>query len=109
MTTSHTNCDHEATKAARAQCRKDRAALAAKAAELVAYFDAHAEGDRHNWLAYAARRFCDFEGDTTDRQAMALHIITHPRKQDTEYNRRNGYTPYTTPAALWHMTLRAAS
>ncbi len=25
---SHTNCDHEATKAARAKCRKDRAKLA---------------------------------------------------------------------------------
>ena len=109
MTTSHANCDHEATKAARTLCRKNRAELATKAAELVAYFDDHQGNLSNNWLAYAARRFCDFEGDTNDRQAMALHIITHPRKQDNDYNRRNGYTPYTTPSALWHMTLRAAS
>lgn len=107
MTTSHANCDHEVSRTARAQCRKTRAELTEKARELVAYFDA--QNTDNNWLAYAARRFCDYEGDTNDRQKMALWIIVHPRKQDTDYNRRNGYTPYTTPSALYHMTLRAAS
>lgn len=105
---NHTNCDHEATKAARAQCRKQQAALLASARELVAYFDANGFGST-NWLYRAARQYCDFDGDASDREAIALFIITHPRMQDTDYNRRNGYRAYTTPSELLSRIYRTMS
>lgn len=106
-TTSHSNCDHEATKAARAQCRKDRAAGLDKARDLISAWGAF-DAD-YTWLRRAARRFANWDGDNNDLLDMAMTIINCPTMQDTDYNRRNGYTPYTSARELYSRILRASS
>jgi hypothetical protein len=57
-TMNHSNCAHPATKAARAKCRKDRAAhaegIASEIAALVAsYFDNSADGEEIIYALHA--------------------------------------------------------
>lgn len=75
--------------------------------DLIDYFLDNGFSDGQRWLFRAARRFADYEGADMFEAAKAL--IEHPRMQDTEYNRRNGYTPYQGPAELLSRIYRVSS
>ncbi len=112
--TSHTDCLHEATKAARATCRRDRnfsAAAEAKAIDdLIAAFSAKALFSSSK-LFYAANRFTNTI--TSDPRIAAAAVLRHfapSGDEDIDSNRRlNGYTITTSPEAIVSLTLRAAS
>lgn len=107
---NHTNCTHPKTSAARAACRKARAANAQTDAirDLIAAFDR--VGDYNDWLAYAARAFADFHG--TDRMEQATAVLAYFAPVDAEtdaYRRRNGYLVTSDARTIVSTTLRRAS
>lgn len=120
-TMNHRDCDHPATKAGRAACRKARAAedaawqariKARKAAadELISVFDDRC-GNANDWVMKGAHAFTPFEG--TNRYAAAYALLDYfaPSGDDAEDARRrlNGYTITTSPHEILRITLRRFS
>lgn len=113
MTTSHANCDHEATKAARLACRKIRAQRAALAVDIADYFE-RCELTQgfvgHDWLLRGARVFADYEGSDHLEAAAALLDYFYPADPaKREYKARNGYIITESPVNMRHTILRRFS
>lgn len=111
--TSHTDCSHEATKAARAACRKASAAkVTAREAVLTDTIAAFAaRGDDLIWLFRAAAAFPEVR--TTDRfeAAAAVYDYFAPSGDEAKDRRRraNGYLVTSNPQDMVSATLRRAS
>jgi hypothetical protein len=92
--TSHTDCTHPATKAARAACRKARAAIDTEARDLVHFLNQDTFADIDHWVTYAARRFCNLaEGTATDKARAILDYFAPSGDEAQDARRRaNGYT-----------------
>lgn len=113
----HTECAHEATKAARATCRRNRA----KALDyhnkdidlLLEVFRSKATyTDRPDqWVWWAARNFTSYKGEDVREAASAILTHFHPSGDEALDNRRkaNGYIITTMPHTMLSITLRAAS
>ena len=113
MTTTidHTNCDHEATKVARAACRKARTARTALCAELIEVFNEGSYPTPHHWVWYAARRFAKYEGDDLYEAADSIltHFLPSGDEEKDAYRRRNDYIITEDLHRMRSITLRAAS
>lgn len=111
MTTSHTNCDHEATPRDRAACRKDRASGIAEAIRLLDFLNEGNAFEPDKWVWYGARRFARYEG--TDRieaaKALLLHFAPSGNDLADDARRRNGYTITTDFRTIRSIIFRAAS
>ena len=111
--TAHANCDHEATKAARAACRKARNSKAAAHEALIqALFEAMpAEGDYKDWLLYGGSAFGGVH--TSDRREAAEALLAYfapSGDEDRDARRRaNGYTVTTSASTIRSIILRRAS
>lgn len=102
--TSHRDCDHPATKAARAACRKARAKVdtAREAAidALLATFDSARYQPRPNhWVLYAASSFPHLH--TEDPREAAAAVL--------DYFATTDYQPTTDPMTIARITYRRAS
>lgn len=102
--TAHANRDHEATKAARAACRKARsssdAARQVAIDALLAAFDGVRYIPRPNhWVFYAASAFAKVHTDYPREAAAAV----------LDYFATTDYQPTTDPATIVRATLRRAS
>lgn len=119
--TNHRDCDHDATKAARARCRKARAQaheaeVAAQAARLVAANEL-IEVLGANWVTKGAMAFTDFtyadsQAPGADLEAaLALLAYFAPSGDADEDARRlrNGYTITTDPHTIRRIILRRFS
>lgn len=95
MTSSHANCDHEFTKAARATCRKVRAEAANERNTWIdALLAAMPENDLGiDWLVRGAQNFSDYRGDNRIEAANALLDYFAPSGDEARdaSRRRNGY------------------
>lgn len=111
MTTNHSNCDHPATKAGRAACRKARATGQVEAQALIAFFDSCSNTLGIDWVIRGAARFGSYQG--TDRMEAAAALVAYfaPSGDDARDadRRRNGYTITTSPSEIRSIILRAAS
>lgn len=108
--TSHTDCTHEATKAARAACRKARAAgPSAEVLELVRL----ADGDwiLQGSLFYAASRFAGVRTDDALEAATAVVAHFAPSGDEAKDARRraNGWIITTDPRYMLTIANRARS
>lgn len=109
--TSHDDCLHEATKTARAICRRQRAAAAdakAKAiADLLAQFP---DSDHSDFLLYGAHRLGWIGTDRTEAaEAVLNYFAPSPIEAENEHRRRNGYLITTDPRVIRSTFLRMAS
>ena len=110
--TSHDDCLHEATKAARATCRRQRAsAVDAKAkaiADLLAQFP---DSDySRDLLLYGAHRLGWIGTDRTEAaEAVLNYFAPSPIEAENENRRRNGYLITTDPRVIRSTFLRMAS
>lgn len=108
---SHANCPHEATRAARAACRKAQNDLLVKAHALLGIFNEGYAPRPDHWVWYAAHHFTDYRGD--DRVEAALQVLDYflPSGNDAWDARRkaNGYTITTDIHTMRSITLRSAS
>jgi hypothetical protein len=111
--TAHQDCDHEATKAARAACRKAKASAAkaqeGKLADIIAAFATR--GDDLNWLFIAARTFPQVKTDDRFEAAAAVLDYFGPSGDEAQDARRraNGYIVTTDPYEMVRITLRRHS
>ena len=106
--TAHTNCDHEATPAARAKCRKLRKAAAQ------AHLDAQAaviDALGQEWLFKAASRFGKVRTSDSLEAADAVIAYFFPSgDEDKDARRRaNGYTVTTSAYEIRRIVLRSFS
>lgn len=108
---SHTDCTHEATKAARTACRKARMALRVEAAALIGIFNQGYAPSPDYWVWYAARHFADYRGADLEEAALAVLAYFRPSGNEARDARRkaNGYTITTDIHTMRSITLRAAS
>lgn len=109
--TAHQDCTHEATKSARATCRKARAAEAAtRAAYLSNVINAFSAKDI-TWLYRAARSFAQVEVTTDLEAAAAVADYFGPSGNEAQDARRraNGYTVTSDPHLMLSLTLRRHS
>lgn len=102
--TAHANCDHEATKAARAACRKARSSASAARETaidaLLEVFDAARYSPRPNyWVGYAASAFAKVYTDDPREAAAAV----------LDYFATTDYQPTTDPQTIARITYRRAS
>ena len=115
--TTHADHDHEATRAARAACRK--AIAAAEVAdhkartELVRVLNKGYQYSNleNGWLFYAARRFADYRGSDLAEAVTAVQSYFYPSgdQNKDDYRRRNGYTITDNPYTIRSIIVRAAS
>jgi len=113
--TNHRDCDHPATKAARAKCRKARTEAAAKvdtaALELISYIDSRPNFGGIDWVLRGAGAFGSYQGEDRTEAARALLDYFGPSgDEDEDRSRiRNGYTITTSPSTIFSIICRRFS
>jgi hypothetical protein len=111
---SHSHCDHDTTKSARAKCRRDAAKAAAlidaQALALIETFDARVGTDR-DYITRAAFAFTSFqEGDRLAAAKAVLEYFAPSGDEDHDRSRRaNGYTITTSHSEILRIVLRRFS
>ncbi len=104
MTSSHANCDHDTTKAARATCRKNRAQVdTAHEALISSLLDAMPANELgYDWVIRGAQGFSNYQG--SDRREAAEALLTYFAPTDDEASnarrRANGYLLTTDAYAI---------
>ncbi|AWY05220.1 hypothetical protein SEA_MARGARET_40 [Gordonia phage Margaret] len=108
MTTTHANCDHDRTPAARAICRKAQRAVAAKRQADIAEM-IRVVGDR--WVFRGASMFTRTHTDDLAVAADALYNYFAPTGDDARdrARRANGYVVTTSAQVIRRTVLYAAS
>lgn len=110
MTTSHANCDHEATSSARALCRKARADRQVLVEGIASYFEDHVNDRFYDWLLRGAWRFGSYQGNDHLEAASALLEYFFPANEAThDRRRRDGYTVTTSPSVMRSVILNSFS
>lgn len=109
--TTHANCTHPATKAARAACRKATAkGPSAEVLELIRVMNL-GYSTPNRWVFYAASRFAKV--NTSDVFTAAEAVLAHfaPSGDEAQDSRRirNGYIVTDDPHTILRVTLRSAS
>jgi hypothetical protein len=102
--TAHQDCTHEATKAARTSCRKDRASGLAAAREALDIITAR-------WALTGASNFTDYKGSDPLEATIALLAYFGPSGDEAQDARRraNGYIITTSAATIRSIILRRNS
>jgi len=110
--TTHANCTHPATKAARATCRKNRAAgPSAQVLELIEVLNRGYSPRPNHWVFFAASRFAQIHTDDVFAAAEAVLAYFAPSGDDAQDDRRrrNGYIITQDPYQIRLIAGRAAS
>lgn len=109
--TSHSDCSHDATKTARAKCRKDRAAIDIEARDLLHFLRSDTHSDPDYWVHFAARHFAQVTEGTATEKSRAILDYFAPSGDDRKDARRraNGYTITTSHSQIRSIILRVAS
>lgn len=112
-TTAHANCDHEATKAARAACRKARSSATAirdaQVADLLAAYDRGYQTRPNAWVLNSAAKFAKVHTDDPIIAANALLDFFAPSGDEVRdaARRANGYTITTDASTIASITIRS--